>query len=55
MEELTDEELLWIQYEALEFVKEKISENNWDLIYDLKRENLKYQLIISKLVQINKQ
>lgn len=48
MEEITNEEMLAIQNEALEFVKENISENNWDLIYDLKRENLKKDLIISK-------
>jgi hypothetical protein len=49
--EISDSEMLAIQNEALEFVKEKIGENNFDLIYDLKRENLKNQLIISKLTK----
>lgn len=48
--ELSDEEDLKIKQEALEFVQKNIEENNFDLIYDLKRENLKLQLIISKLV-----
>lgn len=47
-DKISDEEMIKIQTESLEFVKENISENNWDLIYDLKRENIKLQLIISK-------
>lgn len=49
--ELTDEELLKIRTEALDFTKSNISyegEEMWGLLYNLKRENLKLQLIISK-------
>lgn len=48
---LTELELLKASEEALNFVKENISTDglkNWDLIYDLKAENIKLQLIISK-------
>lgn len=48
MKEITDSEWLDIQGKALEFTKQNISDDNWELIYNLQRENLKKDLIISK-------
>lgn len=40
MQIINEIELLKIQEEALEFTKNNISTDNWDLIYDLKRQLL---------------
>jgi hypothetical protein len=49
--ELTDEEIYKIQDEAMKYARKYIRSDHFDLIYDLKRENLKKDLIISKLTK----